>query len=60
VVATVTTAAGAKTISIDTVKHIAYLFQPVYGPPPENAPANQYGRRPRGPVIDAFLYVIHH
>jgi DNA-binding beta-propeller fold protein YncE len=60
VVATVTTAAGAKTISVDTVKHVAYLFQPVYGPPPSDAPPNPQGRRPRGPVIAAFLYVIRH
>jgi len=34
VVATVTTMRGAKTISVDLVKHVAYLFQPEYGPPP--------------------------
>jgi DNA-binding beta-propeller fold protein YncE len=60
VVATVTTASGAKTISVDTVKHVAYLFQPVYGPPPPNAPQRASGRGPRGPVIGAFLYVIRH
>ena len=60
VVATVTTAAGAKTISVDTEKHVAYLFQPVYGPPPANAPQGESGRRPRGPVVGAFLYVISH
>jgi WD40 repeat protein len=60
VVATVTTAAGAKTISVDPVKHVAYLFQPVYGPPPANAPKGPGGRTPRGPVVDAFLYVITH
>ena len=31
VVATITTGRGAKTISIDTVTHTAYLFQPVRG-----------------------------
>ncbi|HTY59581.1 MAG TPA: YncE family protein [Bacteroidota bacterium] len=60
VVATVTTAAGAKTISVDTVKHVAYLFQPVYGPPPTPPPQGEKGRRMRGPVIGAFLYVITH
>jgi DNA-binding beta-propeller fold protein YncE len=60
VVATVTTAAGAKTISVDPVKHVAYLFQPVYGPPPSNAPQGPSGRAPRGPVVGAFLYVISH
>ena len=60
VVARVTTAAGAKTISVDTERHIAYLFQPVYGPPPPDAPKNPYGRPPRGPVVGAFLYVITH
>jgi WD40 repeat protein len=60
VVATVTTAAGAKTISVDPVKHVAYLFQPVYGPPPANAPEGPGGRRPRGPIVAAFLYVITH
>lgn len=60
VVATVTTATGAKTISVDPVKHVAYLFQPVYGPPPANAPQGPGGRGPRGPVVGAFLYVISH
>jgi hypothetical protein len=60
IVANVTTAIGAKTISVDPVKHAAYLFQPVYGPPPANAPQGEYGRRPRGPVVGAFLYVISH
>ncbi|TSA14207.1 YncE family protein [bacterium] len=60
VIATVTTGAGAKTISVDPVKHVAYLFQPVYGPPPPDAPQGPSGRRARGPVVDAFLYVISH
>src|SRR5712671_3242288 len=38
VVATVATMRGAKTISVDPVKHVAYLFQPEYGPPPAPAP----------------------
>ena len=60
VVARVTTAAGAKTISVDTERHIAYLFQPVYGPPAPDAPKGPGGRTPRGPVVGAFLYVITH
>jgi DNA-binding beta-propeller fold protein YncE len=60
VVATVTTMTGAKTISVDTVKHVAYLFQPQYGPAPADAPLDRNGRRPRGPVIGAYLIVINH
>lgn len=60
VVATVTTARGAKTISVDPVKHVAYLFQPTYGPPPADAKPDSNGRRMRGPVTGAFLYVITH
>jgi DNA-binding beta-propeller fold protein YncE len=60
VVGTVTTAIGAKTISVDAVKHVAYLFQPIYGPPPPDAATGPNGRRARGPVIGAFLYVISH
>jgi DNA-binding beta-propeller fold protein YncE len=60
VVATVTTGAGAKTIAVDPVKHTAYLFQPVYGPPPADAPTAPNGRRPRGPIVAANLYVISH
>jgi DNA-binding beta-propeller fold protein YncE len=60
VVATVTTAAGAKTMSVDPVKHVAYLFQPTFGPPPPVAKPGPGGRRPRGPVTGAYLYVITH
>lgn len=64
VVATVPTMTGAKTIAVDPVRHIAYLFQPQYGPPPApdpNAPPPQPGRRgPRGPVIAAWFFAIHH
>jgi len=60
VVATVTTAAGAKTISVDPVKHVAYLFQPTFGPPPPDAKPGPNGRRMRGPVTGAYLYVITH
>jgi DNA-binding beta-propeller fold protein YncE len=60
IVASVITANGAKTISVDPVKHVAYLFQPIYGPSPSNAPQGESGRRARGPVVGAFLYVISH
>src|SRR5712692_6591046 len=62
VVASVATMRGAKTISVDPVKHVAYLFQPEYGPPPAPAPAPgspppQPGARPpRGPVIGAWVF----
>jgi DNA-binding beta-propeller fold protein YncE len=61
VVATVPTMRGAKTISVDPKKHIAYLFQPEYGPPPPGTPPPQPGQRPvRGPVIGAYFFAITH
>ena len=64
VVATVPTMRGAKTISVDALKHVAYLFQPEYGPPPAPAPGTpppQPGSRaPRGPVIAAWFFAITH
>jgi DNA-binding beta-propeller fold protein YncE len=61
VVATVPTMRGAKTISVDTQKHIAYLFQPEYGPLPAGTPPPQPGQRPaRGPVIGAYFFAITH
>jgi DNA-binding beta-propeller fold protein YncE len=64
VVATVTTMRGAKTIAVDAVKHVAYLFQPEYGPPPSPAPGapppEPGGRSPRGPVIAAWFFAISH
>jgi hypothetical protein len=60
VVATVHTMTGAKTISVDPVKHVAYLFQPEYGPAPADAPPGPGGRRPRGPVIGAYFFAISH
>jgi hypothetical protein len=63
-VATVTTFKGAKTIAVDDVKHIAYLFQPEYGPPPAPAPGTPAPtdprRGPRGPVIAAWFFSITH
>ena len=61
VVATVATMRGAKTISVDTKKHVAYLFQPEYGPVPPGTPPPQPGQRPpRGPVIGAWFFAISH
>ena len=60
VVATVPTMAGAKTISVDPVRHVAYLFQPLYGPAPAGVQPGPGGRRPRGPVTGAYLFAITH
>jgi len=64
VVATVITLRGAKTIAVDPVKHLAYLFQPEYGPAPAPAPGASApptgGRGPRGPIVAAWFFVISH
>jgi DNA-binding beta-propeller fold protein YncE len=60
VVATVSTMRGAKTISVDPVKHVAYLFQPEYGPAPPNAPPDDRGRPARGPVVAGWFFAITH
>jgi len=64
VVATVPTMRGAKTISVDPVKHVSYLFQPEYGPPPAPAagaqPPQPGARGLRGPVIAAWFFAISH
>src|SRR5213595_3634693 len=61
VIATVSTMRGAKTISVDPVKHVAYLFQPEYGPLPPDTPPPAPGQRPpRGPVIGAYFFAISH
>jgi DNA-binding beta-propeller fold protein YncE len=64
VVATVTTMLGAKTIAVDPMKHVAYLFQPEYGPAPAPAPGapppQPGGRGPRGPVIAGWFFAITH
>jgi len=60
VVGKVTTIGGAKTISVDPINHKAYLFQPIYGKTPADAPLGPNGRRARGPVIGAFFIVISH
>src|SRR2546425_2273532 len=61
VVATVVTMRGAKTIAVDPQKHVAYLFQPEYGPLPPGTPPPPPGQRPaRGPVIGAWFFAISH
>src|SRR5881275_1676933 len=61
VVATVPTMRGAKTITVDPVKHVAYLFQPEFGPPPAGTPAPAPGQRPvRGPVVASWFFAITH
>jgi hypothetical protein len=56
-----------KTIAVDDVKHIAYLFGPEYGPAPAPAPgapapaAGRGGRGgPRGPIVAGWFVVIKH
>jgi DNA-binding beta-propeller fold protein YncE len=60
VVATVPTMRGAKTIAVDPKKHVAYLFQPEYGPAPANAPPGPNGRPARGPVLASWFFAITH
>ena len=70
VVATVDTFAGAKTITVDSKTHTAYLFQPERGPapppPPDAQPPAQgpggrgRGRGPQGPIIAAWFIVMKH
>jgi WD40 repeat protein len=63
-VATVPTMQGAKTIAVDPVRHVAYLFQPEYGPAPAPAPGTPApppgSRPPRGPMIGAWFFAISH
>ena len=60
VVATVPTVPGAKTIAVDPGKHVAYLFQPEFGPAPAGATPPAGGRgAPRGPMVAAWFIVIH-
>jgi DNA-binding beta-propeller fold protein YncE len=64
VVATVPTMQGGKTVAVDPVKHVAYVFVPEFGPAPPPAadaapPAGGPGRR-RGPLIGTWLFAISH
>ena len=66
VVATVPTMRGSKTIAVDPVKHVAYVFAPEYGPPPAPAPGASPAdgrprpRGPRGPLVGTWFFAISH
>ena len=59
-VATVDTFPGAKTITVDSATHNAYLFQPERGPAPPAADgaAPPRGRGPQGPIVASWFIVI--
>jgi hypothetical protein len=64
VVSTVATMRGAKTITVDDTKHMAFVFSPEYGPAPAPAagaaPPAGRGRGARGPLIGAwFISIVH-
>ena len=65
VVANVPTMRGTKTIAVDPVTHVAYLFAPEYGPAAPTtagavAPEGARGRPPRGPLVGAWFFAIRH
>jgi DNA-binding beta-propeller fold protein YncE len=65
VVATVPTMQGTKTITVDPIEHVAYLFAPEYGPAPppvpgESAPPGGRGRFRRGPLIGTWFFRVSH
>ena len=60
VVATVKTMAGAKTISVDPIKHIAYVVALEYGTAPAGAPTPAGGRGPSRPLLGTWFFVITH
>jgi hypothetical protein len=63
VIATVATMRGARTITLNTKTHTAYVFTPEFGPAPASAaPATPApgGRRQLGPQLAAWLLVIKH
>lgn len=60
-ITTVETVPGAKTIAVDPVKHVAYLFQPERGPstpPPAGSPAGT--RATPGPIVAGWFVTITH
>ena len=68
VVAKVPTMRGARTITVNPVTHVAYVFTPEFGPAPTPAPgtasstasSTPRGRGPRGPIIASWLIAIKH
>jgi DNA-binding beta-propeller fold protein YncE len=56
VVETVPTMRGARTIAVDTNRHVAYVFTPEYGP--STPPSTPGGRATRGPITAAWLITI--
>ena len=61
VVSTTPTFRGAKTITVDPTKHIAYVFTPEYGPPPAGATPPAGGRGgARGPIVGTWFISIKH
>lgn len=58
VVATVATMRGAKTVAVDPTRHVAYVFTPEYGPPPEGTTTPPGRRGPRGPIVGAWFIAV--
>lgn len=56
VVETIPTMRGARTIAVDPVRHVAYVFTPEYGP--STTPPTAGGRPARGPMVAAWLIAI--
>jgi len=57
-VTTVSTMAGARTLSVDETRHVAYVFTPEFGP--SATPPTGGGRASPGPILAAWLYKIQH
>lgn len=55
-VATVPTMNGSRTIAVDDVRHVAYVFGPEYGA----APPAANGQRSRPPLVGAWLISVSH
>jgi hypothetical protein len=52
---------GAKTIAVDPIRHVAYLFQPEFGPLPAGTPAPAPGQRGRAVrIVAAWFFAITH